>query len=221
MRRPPAVARDVTQIVKGDLEPGHLPVQERSWSVVSCSRDLPGKAQSVFSKKIPWWTRHAGKRERDGALTWREYIGYIRRDSSNTIKGLSPYQILGNLTSQTHEERYEGCWKKGSIMRSQPLYQQIHDIFSPRRTYVHQSSTRSLRQESRKIGVFSKNEKGYAPFLYHIGFSRSEDSITSGGLVTGGIGTNESRKSVYVSLVSPLDPCSDPKHRPYIHEKPP
>ena len=111
-----------------------------------------------FSKKISWWTRHAGKRERDGALTWREYIGYIRRDSSNTINGLLPYQSLGNLTSQTNEKRNEGCWKKGSIMRSQPLYQQIHDIFSPKRTYVHQSSTRSPRQESRKIGVFSKNE---------------------------------------------------------------
>ena len=35
------VSRDVAFIAKGDLEQRHLPIQERSWSVLPCSRDLP------------------------------------------------------------------------------------------------------------------------------------------------------------------------------------
>ena len=44
-------AHGVTLIAKGDLEQEHLPSQERSWSIVPCSRDLPGNGQSGFSKK--------------------------------------------------------------------------------------------------------------------------------------------------------------------------
>ena len=63
------VAKGVTLIAKGDLEQEHLPSLKSSWSIVPCSRDLPGNVHSCFSKKTAWLTRHAEKRERDGALS--------------------------------------------------------------------------------------------------------------------------------------------------------
>ena len=44
------VAPSVTLIAKGDLEQEHLPTQRQTWSIVPCSRDLPGKTQSGCSK---------------------------------------------------------------------------------------------------------------------------------------------------------------------------
>ena len=55
---------------------------------------------------------------------------------------------------------------------------------------------------------------------YRIGSSRDEDSITSGGLVQGRFGTSTGRKTVYFSLVSPLDPKYKPcHHRKYKHDR--
>ena len=53
--------------------------QKRSWSVITCSRDLPGFVQSGFSKKTASLTRHKGKRERDGALSRRDYVGTTQK----------------------------------------------------------------------------------------------------------------------------------------------
>ena len=44
-------ARDVTLTAKRNLEQGHLPIPEGSWSIVPCSRDFPGHVQSVFPKR--------------------------------------------------------------------------------------------------------------------------------------------------------------------------
>ena len=81
-----------------------------------------------FTQNTFWVTRQAGKRGRDGALSWQEYIGTIQRDSRNMIKGLTPYQILEKLTSQT-KERCEVCWKTGTMMNGQQQYQKILDNF--------------------------------------------------------------------------------------------
>ena len=109
---------------------------------------------------------------------------------------VTPYQILRKLTSQTQTERFEVCWKEGSQMTGQKDVSRDSIQFSPKRTNVHQSSTRSLRQESGYIDVFlTEIEKGNAPFLCHIGFSRYEHSVTLGGLVPGGFGTSEGRKN--------------------------
>ena len=35
----------------------------------------------------------------------------------------------------------------------------------------------------------------------------------------GGVETNKSRKAVYISLVSPLDPDTDQRYKPYFHLK--
>ena len=80
------VARGVTLIAMGDPEQGRLPIEERSWSIVPCSRDLPGKAKSGFSKKkkkTAWWTRHVRKSARDGAFSWQEYIGIVQNQNQN------------------------------------------------------------------------------------------------------------------------------------------
>ena len=113
-------------IVKGNLEHENLPLQGRSRSIVPCSRDLPGKTQSDLSQNTAWWTRHVGKRDSDRALPWKKYIRSTQKDSPNMIEELTPYQILGKLTSQTEEERDEVCRNEGSRMTGQQLYQKIH-----------------------------------------------------------------------------------------------
>ena len=64
-----------------------------------------------------------------------------------------------------------------------------------------------------------KIEKGCASLLNHIGFSRCEDSIKFGGLVSGGFETSQGRISMYLSLVSPVDPNPDPKYKHHFHMK--
>ena len=62
-----------------------------------------------------------------------------------------------------------------------------------------------------------KIEKRYATLLYHIGFSKNEDSLKHGGLLPGGFGTSRCRKDSASSLVSSVDPNPDPKH--HLHMK--
>ena len=65
-------------------------------------------------------------------------------------------------------------------------------------------------QENRRF-FFKKIEKSYVPFLYHIGFSRNEDSIRSGGLVPGGPGKQRQESSVLrpeAQAVPPLEESS-------------
>ena len=64
-----------------------------------------------------------------------------------------------------------------------------------------------------------KIETGYAPCLYHVGFSRNEDSIKTERLVPDGFGTSRCRKAVYFSLVSPHDQNPDSKCKPSLHIK--
>ena len=70
-------------------------------------------------------------------------------------------------------------------------------------------------QESALASTFSdrKIENIYAPFLYHLGFSRNEDSTTSEGFVPGSFGTSEGKNAVHFSFVSPLDSCSNSKYK--------
>ena len=122
------------------------------------------------------------------------------------IKGLTPYQIFGKLTSQTQKRRIWCLLERRitddrSAIISRDSYQ-----FSTKRTYVHQSTTRSLRREFGCIDfALKKIEKGHASLLYHLGFKKHEGSIRSGGLVTRRYGLSKGRKTVYFSLVSPLD----------------
>ena len=48
-------SKGVTLTAKGDFEQEHLPIQQRSWSIVLCSRDLPGNAYSGFSNRQFGW----------------------------------------------------------------------------------------------------------------------------------------------------------------------
>ena len=106
-------------------------------------------------------------------------------------------------------------------MTGQPSYQQMHNNFRREEPMCIRAPKGHSVKKNLDISTCShkKVEKGYAPFLNHIGFSRSEDSEKSGGLVPGGVGTSKGRKALYFSLVLPLDPCPDPKYKPYIYMK--
>ena len=81
----------------------------------------------------------------------------------------------------------------------------------------YQSSTNLLRRRSGHIYVLSfGNWERFTLFLYRIGNSKNEDSITAGGLVPRRFGEKKCRKAVYFSLVSPLDQNPNPKCKPYV-----
>ena len=108
------VAQIVTLIAKGKIEHEQPPIHGRSWSVVPCSRDLPEKTQSGLSKKEARLTRHARKRESEGAplfketaRTWRKNWHRIRFSESTPVK---------------HRKKYEVRWEEGSQMTGQQLY---------------------------------------------------------------------------------------------------
>ena len=120
---------------------------------------------------------HVGNRERDGELSWREYIRYIHIDSPNIIKGLTLYQILGAFTSQTNEGRCEVCWKKGSTMTGQPSCQRIHNsVCREELMCITELQGHSGNNLDISTSSHTKIQKGQAQCLYKIGFSRSDDS---------------------------------------------
>ena len=223
MRRPKAqenpAAQNVTLIAKGNLEHEQPPIQGKSWSVVPFSRDLPEKTQSGVSKKTAPLTRHVGKRNRTGAPTLeRTHRVSSKRLPNHDIKGLTPYQILGKLTSQTKKERFEVCWKEGAEMTGQQWHQQESYPFSMGRTYVRQSSAMSLRRECVHVDVFTQQDRERRCIIaasywilrtwrFHKKFRR---------LVPWGFRISKGRKAMYFSVVSPLDPNTDPKYKHYL-----
>ena len=65
----------------------------------------------AFSKKDSFLDKAIqGKRADDEALSWKNAYMFLNIESSNQIKGLTPYQNLGKLTSRTKKERDEVCW---------------------------------------------------------------------------------------------------------------
>ena len=86
---------------------------------VYCSMLKRSSRQSGSSKKTAWLTMHVEKRDSTGALSWRDCIGSIQKNS--------PYHILGKLTSRTKKERYEGGWKEGTEVTGQYQYQRVHN----------------------------------------------------------------------------------------------
>ena len=74
------------------------------------------------------------------------------------IEGLTPYQTVGKLTSQTQTERYDTCWKKGSPMTGQQLYRKILQIFFNEKNHCSSESTRSPRREFGYTDVFSHKD---------------------------------------------------------------
>ena len=85
-------------------------------------------------------------------------------------------------------------------------------------SFIRAAQCHSGKNLDKSTYSHKKIEKGDAPFLYHIGFSRNEESMKPEGHVPGpgGFGTSRDRK-MYFSLVSPLYRDPDPKHKPLIH----
>ena len=102
------VAGNVTVKAKGDLAQELQPLKIRIWSVIPCNE----KFYMILTH------RYSGKLDDDGSSSWKEYMECINI-GPNFLKGLTPYQTPGELTSQTKKERYEVCWQEGSEMPSQ------------------------------------------------------------------------------------------------------
>ena len=64
-----------------------------------------------------------------------------------------------------------------------------------------------------------RSRKDTHPLLCHVGLSRHESPIKSGGLVPEESIISKGRYAVYFSLVSPLDPIPDPKCKHLLHMK--
>ena len=206
-----SAGNDVKVPSTSDLEP---PIQGRIRSIVPCSRDLPEKTQSGLSTKTAQLTRHVGNRDRTGAVPQRKYIGTFQRDSPEMIKGLTTCQIL----SQTQKERYEVCWKEGTQMTGRQLHQEIHaNVQRDQPMYI--KALQGHSGDILDISTFSHTEieTGHASLLYHTVSPRHEGSIRSRRFVPGRFWLSKGRQAVYFSLVSPLDPNSDPKYKPYVH----
>ena len=118
------------------------------------------RRSQVYPKRQPRWRGTLENVTEQEHLPWREHIGSPqKRLPKHDIKGLTPYQILGKLTSQTKKERFEVCWKEGAEMTSQQWQQQESYPFSMGRTYVRQSSAMSLRRECVHVDAFTQQDR--------------------------------------------------------------
>ena len=66
------------------------------------------------------------KRERDGASSWREHVRIVKKTETEHDKRIDSVSDSGEPTSQTEKERCEVCWKEGSKMKCQQLYEKMH-----------------------------------------------------------------------------------------------
>ena len=150
----------------------------------------------------------------------RIHRDYPKRDSLNMIKGLTPYQILEKLTSQTQEEESEVCWKEESLIKGQHFYQKIHNCVCRGEPMF----IRALQGHSGKNQDMSRfSQRRLRKDTHHVcislDFSRCEDSIKSGGPVPAGLGNNKGRKAAYFLPVPRLDPYPNPKYKLHFHMK--
>ena len=104
-------------------------------------------------------------------------VRFVQKDSPDMIKGLTPYQILGKLTSQTQKTDVKFAGRKDKRWRVKQLYQKIHTTFH-REEPMYIIALQGHPGENRDISTLchKKIEKGYATLLYHVGSSRHEVS---------------------------------------------
>ena len=135
------------------------------------------------------------------------YIKYTQKDSPNMITGLTPYQILGTLTSQTKTDM-KFVERKGRRSRVIRYVKGFTTVFSEKNLCTSELCE-VIPARFLDIWTFShtKIQKGHAQFLYHFGFSRCEDSKTSGGCVPGilvaigSIPTNSVRSTIISRII--------------------
>ena len=175
-------------MARGNLE--HLPIHQGSWAVVPCPRGLPGET----TRKTHWLTRHERKRDSDGALFWREHGMSVQKKKKGRTWSEDWQRVRLLENSPVKQRKCEILGKKSrvwqacnsikkiipNLQREEPVYIGARQCHSREPGYVNVSR--------RKI------EKRYATLLYHIGFSKNEDSLKYGGLLPGGLGTSRCRK---------------------------
>ena len=107
-------------------------------------------------------------------------------------------------------------------MTGQPFYQQMHNKFRREEPTCIRAPT-GLSGKNLDLSTCShkKIEKGYAPFLSYIGFSRSEDSIKSGGLVPGCFWNKQRQESIVLLTRVAIGSMPRPEVQAlHSHEKP-
>ena len=124
------------------------------------------------------------------------------------MKRLTPYQILEKVTSQTKKEWYEVCPKKGLMMKSQQLYQVIHNnVRREQPMFIRALQGHSGETLDISTSAHKKIQTGYASLLYHIGFSRYKDSLQKKwNLCQEVLEQAKAENIMYFSFASPLVP---------------
>ena len=105
-------------------------------------------------------------------------------------------------------------------MEGQQVYQKVRNgVCREEPMLISAPQDHSHKNLDLSIFFHQLMEQGYAPFLNHFGSSRYDDSEKKENLCQEVFAMSKGRKTVYFSLVSPLDPYPDPKHKPYLHLK--
>ena len=117
-------------------------------------------------------------------------------------------------------ERYVVCWEPGSRMTGQELFSDYHyDCWREEQAHIRAIQSHTSPNLDILTLSHSKNEKGNAQFLVHLGNSSDEDSIKAGGVVPEGFDQETQVQACYFSLVSALDMNPDPKYKAYNYLK--
>ena len=157
--------------------------------------------------------------------TWQRWSTVLERarhvcsKRQNMIKRLTTCQILGKTHQSNKERKIRYSWKDKSNMTSMQFCQKkLPNIQREEPVYI------GARQcHSREPGYVNvsrrKIEKIFATLLYHIGFSKDEDSLKYGGLLPGGFGTCRCRKesAFFTRIVIRSEPRTE---APPPHEEP-
>ena len=120
-------------------------------------------------------------------------------------------------TSQAKKERYEVCRKEGSKMTAS-LSEDSHQFFKEKNLCTSELCKVTLARIRAHRRFSQKNEKRFASLLYQTGFSVHENSIQSGELVAGGVGTSKRlKRSVLLTRLAIGSDPSNPKYKPKLH----
>ena len=158
-------ANTVTLTARGNLEPKQQP--KRSWAIAPYSQHVPPRGNTSH-QKTAWLSRHSGKTERDGGVSWVfNQINCISTESPSSTRNLTPQPVFIKLTKQTKKERYAGrVIQRSSITSERSKVTQVTPwTFRP-----------PLTKSSRKVRLH---------FCTTV-VSRNEECLKAGGAVPGG-----------------------------------
>ena len=161
-------ARDVTLKAKKDFEQKPQP----------CSREVPDDVGTCCSKKDSFLWEGIQGNVKNIASSWKDYRICFKIESTNKMKKLNTVSDSCEAHQTNEESMYEVCWQEGSKMTSQKLSWNIDEhVYHDELIFFRAPQDHSGGNLDTSTFSHTQIEKGYAPFLYRIGFSGHEDSI--------------------------------------------